>query len=307
MTAVNSLLCLLDFKREELERFIRNAFLMKDLYKVNAVPKKLSGKSVALIFEKPSTRTRVSMEVAINALGGHPIVLNKSDIQMSRGEPVEDTARVLGRMVSAIGARVLNHSTLEKLRDYSGVPVINLLSDLSHPLQALTDYMTIYEKFGSYEAIAFVGDGSDNVLVSLMAFASVMGLRIKVASPRDFRPRPDIWKRIEEKAEETDAVIEFFEDPYEAVRGSRVVYTDVWVSMGQESMAEEKRKKLKEFRVTKDLMRYASSDAIFMHCLPAVRGEEVDAEVIDGPQSAVWDQAENRLYTALSVLSLLVK
>ena len=307
MTAVNSLLCLLDFKREELERFIRNAFLMKDLYKVNAVPKKLSGKSVALIFEKPSTRTRVSMEVAINALGGHPIVLNKSDIQMSRGEPVEDTARVLGRMVSAIGARVLNHSTLEKLRDYSGVPVINLLSDLSHPLQALTDYMTIYEKFGSYETIAFVGDGSDNVLVSLMAFASVMGLRIKVASPRDFRPRPDIWKRIEEKAEETDAVIEFYEDPYEAVRGSRVVYTDVWVSMGQESLAEEKRKKLKEFRVTKDLMRYASSDAIFMHCLPAVRGEEVDAEVIDGPQSAVWDQAENRLYTALSVLSLLVK
>ncbi|MCQ4406431.1 MAG: ornithine carbamoyltransferase [Sulfolobaceae archaeon] len=307
MTAANSLLCLLDFKREELERFIRNAFLMKDLYKVNAVPKKLSGKSVALIFEKPSTRTRVSMEVAINALGGHPIVLNKSDIQMSRGEPVEDTARVLGRMVSAIGARVLNHSTLEKLRDYSGVPVINLLSDLSHPLQALTDYMTIYEKFGSYETIAFVGDGSDNVLVSLMAFASVMGLRIKVASPRDFRPRPDIWKRIEEKAEETDAVIEFYEDPYEAVRGSRVVYTDVWVSMGQESMAEEKRKKLKEFRVTKDLMRYASSDAIFMHCLPAVRGEEVDAEVIDGPQSAVWDQAENRLYTALSVLSLLVK
>lgn len=307
MTAVNSLLCLLDFKREDLERFIRNAFLMKDLYKVNAVPKKLSGKSVALIFEKPSTRTRVSMEVAINALGGHPIVLNKSDIQMSRGEPVEDTARVLGRMVSAIGARVLNHSTLEKLRDYSGVPVINLLSDLSHPLQALTDYMTIYEKFGSYETIAFVGDGSDNVLVSLIAFASVMGLRIKVASPRDFRPRPDIWKRIEEKAEETDAVIEFYEDPYEAVRGSRVVYTDVWVSMGQESMAEEKRKKLKEFRVTKDLMRYASSDAIFMHCLPAVRGEEVDAEVIDGPQSAVWDQAENRLYTALSVLSLLAK
>lgn len=307
MTAVNSLLCLLDFKREDLERFIRNAFLMKDLYKVNAVPKKLSGKSVALIFEKPSTRTRVSMEVAINALGGHPIVLNKSDIQMSRGEPVEDTARVLGRMVSAIGARVLNHSTLEKLRDYSGVPVINLLSDLSHPLQALTDYMTIYEKFGSYETIAFVGDGADNVLVSLMAFASVMGLRIKVASPRDFRPRPDIWKRIEEKAEETDAVIEFYEDPYEAVRGSRVVYTDVWVSMGQESMAEEKRKKLKEFRVTKDLMRYASSDAIFMHCLPAVRGEEVDAEVIDGPQSAVWDQAENRLYTALSVLSLLAK
>ncbi|MGC9105677.1 MAG: ornithine carbamoyltransferase [Thermoprotei archaeon] len=305
--AKKSLLCLLDFSREEVERFIRTSILMKDLYKTNALPKPLTGKSVALIFEKPSTRTRVSMEVAVNALGGHPIVLNKSDIQLGRGEPVEDTARVLGRYVSAIGARVLSHSTLEKLRDYSGVPVINLLSDLSHPLQALTDYMTILEKFGKYETVAFVGDGSDNVLVSLMAFASIMGLRIRVASPKEFRPRQDVWKRIEERAEESDAIIEFYDDPYEAVRGVRVVYTDVWVSMGQEAVAEEKKRKLKDFRVTKDLMSYASSDAIFMHCLPAVRGEEVDPDVIDGPQSAVWDQAENRLYTALSVLSLLVK
>ena len=307
MNKGKSLLCLLDFKREEVEQFIRTSFLMKDFVKSGTVPQSLSGKVVALLFEKPSTRTRVSSEAAVRLLGGHPIVLSKDDLQLSRGEPVEDTARVLGRMVSAIGARVLSHSTLEKLDQYSGVPVVNLLSDLSHPLQALTDYMTILEKFGKYETIAFVGDGSDNVLVSLMAFAAVMGLRIKVASPKSMRPKQDIMKRIEERAEETDAVIEFYEDPYEAVKGVRVVYTDVWVSMGQEGMAERKKKELSNYRVTKDLMSYASSDAIFMHCLPAVRGEEVDAEVIDGPKSAVWDQAENRLYTAMSTFSLVVK
>ena len=307
MNKGKSVLCLLDFKREEVEQFIRTSFLMKDFVKSGTVPQSLSGKVVALLFEKPSTRTRVSSEAAVRLLGGHPIVLSKDDLQLSRGEPVEDTARVLGRMVSAIGARVLSHSTLEKLDQYSGVPVVNLLSDLSHPLQALTDYMTILEKFGRYETIAFIGDGSDNVLVSLMAFAAVMGLRIKVASPKSMRPRQDIMKRIEERAEETDAIIEFYEDPYEAVKGVRVVYTDVWVSMGQEGMAERKKKELSNYRVTKDLMSYASSDAIFMHCLPAVRGEEVDAEVIDGPKSAVWDQAENRLYTAMSTFSLVVK
>ena len=307
MSKGKSVLCLLDFKREEVEQFMRTSFLMKDFVKSGTVPQSLSGKVVALLFEKPSTRTRISSETAIRLLGGHPIVLSKEDLQLSRGEPIEDTARVLGRMVSAIGARVLSHSTLEKLDQYSGVPVVNLLSDLSHPLQALTDYMTILEKFGKYETVAFVGDGSDNVLVSLMAFAAVMGLRIKVASPKSMRPRQDIMKRIEERAEETDAVIEFYEDPYEAVKGVRVVYTDVWVSMGQEGIAERKKKELSNYRVTKDLMDYASSDAIFMHCLPAVRGEEVDAEVIDGPKSAVWDQAENRLYTAMSTFSLIIK
>ncbi len=307
MSKNKSLLCLLDFSREELEQFIRVSFLMKDFVKANSVPHPLSGKVVALLFEKPSTRTRVSVEAAVSLLGGHPIVLNRNDLQLSRGEPIEDTARVLGRMVSAIGARVLSHTTLEKLDKYSGVPVVNLLSDLSHPLQALTDYMTVLEKFGKYETIAFVGDGSDNVLVSLMAFAAVMGLRIRVASPKSLRPRPEIMKRIEERAEESDAVIEFYEDPYDAVKGVRVVYTDVWVSMGQEEIAEKKKKELSNYRVTRDLMLYASRDAIFMHCLPAVRGEEVEADVIDGPQSAVWDQAENRLYTAMSVFSLLVK
>lgn len=232
--------------------------------------------------------------------------MSKSDIQLGRGETVEDTARVLGRYVDGIGARVLNHNSLEILSKYSRKPVINLLSDVSHPLQALTDFMTVKERFGTYTNMAFIGDGTDNVLTSLMEFVSKMGLELRVASPKEFRPKQEVWRRIEEESEKSGAIIEFYEDPYEAVRGVKVVYTDVWVSMGQESIAEEKKKKLKDYKVTRDLMRYASKDAIFMHCLPAVRGEEVEDDVIDGHQSAVWDQAENRLYTAMAVLSLFI-
>ncbi|QGR19313.1 ornithine carbamoyltransferase [Stygiolobus azoricus] len=301
-----SLLCLLDFSKQEIEKMMEVSFMMKNYVYTSNIPKVLEGKSVALIFEKPSTRTRVSTELAVRLLGGVSIVLSKGELQLSRGEPVEDTARVLGRYVNGIGARVLDHKNLLILAEYSKKPVINLLSDLSHPLQALTDYMTIKEKFGKYETVAFVGDGGDNVLISLMSFVAKMGLELRVATPKEYRPRQDIWKRIEEEAEQSGAIIEFYEDPYEAVRGSKVVYTDVWVSMGQEKIAEEKKKRLSSYKVTKDLMRYASKEAIFLHCLPAVRGEEVDAEVIDGPQSVVWDQAENRLYTAMSVLSLLI-
>ncbi|QIW24162.1 ornithine carbamoyltransferase [Sulfolobus sp. S-194] len=301
-----SLLCLLDFSKQEIEKMMEVSFQMKNFYILRSVPRSLDGKTVAMLFEKPSTRTRVSFETAIRLLGGNPIVLNKSDIQLSRGEPVEDTARVLGRFVDGIAARVLKHETLELLAKYSNKPTINLLSDLSHPLQALADFMTIKEKFGEYTSLTFVGDGGDNVLVSLMAFVAKMGLEIKVASPKEFRPKNDIMKRIEEEAEKNDAIIEFYEDPYEAVRGSKVVYTDVWVSMGQENIAEKKKELLRNYRVTADLMKYAVKDAIFMHCLPAVRGEEVEKEVIDGPQSAVWDQAENRLYTAMGILSLLL-
>ncbi|MFP3233225.1 MAG: ornithine carbamoyltransferase, partial [Sulfolobaceae archaeon] len=279
-----SLLCLLDFSKQEIEKMMEVSFMMKNYVYTSNIPKVLEGKSVALIFEKPSTRTRVSTELAVRYLGGISIVLSKGELQLSRGEPVEDTARVLGRYVNGIGARVLDHKNLLILAEYSKKPVINLLSDLSHPLQALTDYMTIKEKFGKYETVAFVGDGGDNVLISLMSFAAKMGLELRVATPKEYKPRQDVWKKIEEEAEQSGAIIEFYEDPYEAVRGSKVVYTDVWVSMGQEKIAEEKKKKLSSYKVTKDLMRYASKEAIFLHCLPAVRGEEVDAEVIDGQQ-----------------------
>jgi len=244
--------------------------------------------------------------LAVTMLGGTTVVLTKNDIQLSRGEPIEDTARVLGRMVHGIGARVLRHESLVKLAQYSGRPVVNLLSDLSHPLQALTDFMTIRETFGTLKRpMAFVGDGGDNVLVSLMAFTAKMGLELRIASPKELRPRQDVMRRIEDEADKTGAIIEFFEDPYQAVRGVSVVYTDVWVSMGQEAEAQRRRELLSNYRVTEDLMRYTSEDSIFMHCLPAVRGEEVEQSVIDGKRSRVWDQAENRLYTAMSVFSLL--
>jgi len=301
-----SLLCLLDFSKQEIEKMMEISFQMKNNYLTRSIPRSLEGKVVGTLFEKTSTRTRVSFETAVKLLGGHPVVLNKSELQLGRGEPIEDTARVLGRYLDGIGARVLKHESLEILSKYSSKPIINLLSDLSHPLQALADYMTIKEKFGEYSSVTFVGDGGDNVLVSLMSFAAKMGLSVKVATPKQLKPKEEIWKRIEEEAEKSGAIIEFYEDPYEAVRGSKVVYTDVWVSMGQENIAEKKKEMLKDYRVSADLMRYASKDAIFMHCLPAVRGEEVDKEVIDGPQSVVWDEAENRLYIAMGVLSLLL-
>jgi len=282
------------------------SFSMKERVLINSIPKSLDGKRIALLFEKPSTRTRVSSELAVTMLGGTTVVLTKNDIQLSRGEPIEDTARVLGRMVHGIGARVLRHESLVKLAQYSGRPVVNLLSDLSHPLQALTDFMTIRETFGTLKRpMAFVGDGGDNVLVSLMAFTAKMGLELRIASPKELRPRQDVMRRIEDEADKTGAIIEFFEDPYQAVRGVSVVYTDVWVSMGQEAEAQRRRELLSNYRVTEDLMRYTSEDSIFMHCLPAVRGEEVEQSVIDGKRSRVWDQAENRLYTAMSVFSLL--
>jgi ornithine carbamoyltransferase len=301
-----SLLCLLDFDSWEIQKMLDVSFSMKERVLINSIPKSLDGKRIALFFEKPSTRTRVSSELAVTMLGGTTVVLTKNDIQLSRGEPIEDTARVLGRMVHGIGARVLRHESLVKLAQYSGRPVVNLLSDLSHPLQALTDFMTIRETFGTLKRpMAFVGDGGDNVLVSLMAFTAKMGLELRIASPKELRPRQDVMRRIEDEADKTGAIIEFFEDPYQAVRGVSVVYTDVWVSMGQEAEAQRRRELLSNYRVTEDLMRYTSEDSIFMHCLPAVRGEEVEQSVIDGKRSRVWDQAENRLYTAMSVFSLL--
>ncbi|MCY0859527.1 MAG: ornithine carbamoyltransferase [Sulfolobaceae archaeon] len=302
-----NVITLLDFEKYELEELLELSFRMKEFVLSNSVPKPLTGKIVALLFEKPSTRTRASTQAAISLLGGYPMVFNKDELQWSRGEPPEDTARVLARYTSAIGARVLKHETLYTLAEYSKKPVVNLLSNLGHPLQILADYMTVKEKFGRYDVkLAFVGDGGDNILISLMEFAAKMGLEIHVASPKELRPPQDIWKRIEEEAERSGAVIEYFEDPYEAVRGVQAVYTDVWVSMGEESIAQRKIELLKNYRVTKDLMKYASKEAIFLHCLPANRGQEVDADVIDGPQSAVWDEAENRLYTAMAVFASII-
>ncbi|MET1128917.1 MAG: ornithine carbamoyltransferase [Thermoproteota archaeon] len=268
----------------------------------------LSGKVVALIFEKPSTRTRVSMEVAALQLGAIPLTFNRSELQLGRGEPIKDTARVLSRYVDAIAARVYSHKSLEEMAAYADVPVINMLSDLEHPLQALADALTIVEKKGRVKdvKVVYLGDGRNNVAHSLLLVIAKLGGHIVVSSPSELKPKPEIWKLAERAAAETGAVIEHVEDPREAVKGAEVVYTDVWVSMGEEAEAERRKELLRPYQVNAELMKLASPRAIFMHCLPAHRGEEVTEEVIEGHWSVVWDQAENRLHVQKAVLALLL-
>ena len=303
------MLCLKDYSAEEILLLLDLARHFKERYYAGErMVEVLRGRSIAMIFEKPSTRTRVSLEVAAYQLGALPIMLSASELQLGRGESIPDTARTLSRFVDAIAARVRRHEDLELLAQYATVPVINALSDLSHPLQALADFMTIYEKKGKFKGLklAFVGDGSDNVLHSLMVVGAKLGVDVYVASPRQLQPRKDILGAAMRDAEVSGAQIRFTESPEEAVDGADIVYTDVWVSMGQEDIAEQKRALLRPYQVNAKLMERASDKAIFMHCLPAHRGEEVTDDVIDGPWSVVWDEAENRLHTEKAVLAALV-
>jgi len=294
-------LTLKDYSREEILSLISKAIKYKRTPQSSI---SFSGKSIALIFEKPSTRTRASMAVAAYQIGVFPITYNWSELQLGRGEPIKDTARVLSRYHDAIAARVYFHNVLEELAEYASVPVINMLSNLFHPLQALADFMTIFEKFGGFKdvKIAFVGDGRDNVLNSLLIIANKLGVEIRIASPREYWPTENFLNEIGCKA------VTITEDPIEAIDGANVIYTDVFVSMGQES---EREKRLKDFlpsyQVNDRLVRFADQNFIFMHCLPAKRNEEVTDSVIEDVQhSVVWDQAENRLYTAKAVLSKLI-
>lgn len=300
---------LVDYMPEEVLFFIETGLDFKRrFYSGERVVRVLDGRVIALVFEKPSTRTRVSFEVAARQLGAESIYLGWGELQLARGETLADTARVLSRYVDGVVARVREHWKLVELAKHATVPVINGLSDISHPVQALGDMMTVLEKKGRLRGVklVFVGDGSDNVLNSLLVAGAKLGLHIVVSSPRQLRPNEELLKHSLQVAEETGATIEFIEDPYEAVRGADIVYTDVWVSMGQEALREERVRLLKPYQVNQRLMEAAGGKALFMHCLPAMRGEEVVDEVIDGPQSIVWDQAENRLHIQKAVLALLI-
>lgn len=304
------LLWLVDYTPEEIWAILDTARMFKErFYSGERVIPVLQGRVLAMIFQKPSTRTRVSFEVAMYQLGGYAMYLGWKELQLGRGETIADTARVLSRYVDGIVARVYAQKDIEELAKYADVPVINGLSDLVHPVQALSDMFTIWEKKGQLSGLklAFVGDGTDNVLHSLLLASAKLGVSISIGSPKELRPNKEILRHAEEATEHSGAVIEFYEDPYEAVRGADIVYTDVWVSMGQEAERERKVKLLEPYRVTVDLMRHAKKDAIFMHCLPAHRGEEVVDEVIDGTWSVVWDQAENRLHTQKAILALLLR
>lgn len=268
----------------------------------------LAGKTLAMIFQKPSTRTRVSFEVGIYQLGGIGLHLSGSDMQLGRGETVGDTARVLSRYVNGIMARTHAHQDIVELARDATVPVINGLSDLLHPCQALADYFTLLEQKQSLQGrkIAYVGDGN-NMCHSLLYGATKIGMHMAVAAPKAYEPKSIIMKSVKREAQKVGVQVALTEDPGVAVEGADVVYTDVWASMGQEGEAEQRKGVFQPYQVNASLMARAKPDAVFMHCLPAHREEEVSAEVMDGPQSIVFDQAENRLHVQKAILHFLMK
>lgn len=267
-------------------------------------PRPLSGTTVALLFEKPSLRTRVTFEVAITELGGNPIYLGPQEVGLGKRESVPDIARNLSRWVHAIVARTFKHETVVALAGNARVPVVNALTDLEHPCQAVGDVMTILERKGHLKGtrLAFVGDGGNNVCHALLLAAAKTGLSMRVANPKGYLPSDDVIAIVRAVQGETCASIEMGDNPEWAVEGADAVYTDVWVSMGFEKEEEARRKAFRSFQVNSALMSRAKRDAIFLHCLPAHRGEEVTDEVMDGPHSAVLDQSENRLHSAKAVL-----
>ena len=264
--------------------------------------KPLAGKSLAMIFMKSSTRTRVSFEVGTWQLGGHALFLSPRDVQLGRGEPVADTARVLSRYVDGIMIRTFAHQDVEELAKFADVPVINGLTDLLHPCQILADLLTIRQHLGGYEGkkVAWIGDGN-NMANSWINAAYRLGFELAIACPEGYEPADHLLERAKEHAK-----ITVTRDPKEAIEGAHVVNTDVWASMGQEDEQKKREKDFAGFNVNGALMKRAASDAIFLHCLPAHRGEEVASEVIDGPQSRVWDEAENRLHIQKAIMAVLM-
>jgi ornithine carbamoyltransferase len=268
----------------------------------------LRGTSVALIFEKPSTRTRVSFEVAVSSSGGHAVVLNATDLQLGRGETIEDTGRVLSRYVDAIVLRTFEQERLEVLAHAASVPVINSLSDFEHPCQALADLLTVQERLGSLAdtTLTYLGDGN-NVAHSLLLGGALAGMTVRCATPPGFEPIPQVVHRAQEIAAATGGGIEVLHDPVEAATDADVLYTDVWASMGQEAESDERALVFPAYQLSQKLVDAAAPDVVVLHCLPAHRGQEITDEVIDGPHSAVWDQAENRTHTQKALLLRLLR
>ncbi len=288
-----------DLTRDDIETVIYDAVDIKSKGWITM----LEGKVLALLFEHPSLRTRMSFEIAMRQLGGQCIYLSPSEVGLGKRESVPDVARVVSRYIDCLAARTFSHETVRTLADYSGVPVINALSDLEHPCQALADLLTIYEKKGELNGLnlAFIGDGN-NVANSLLLASALTGMNFRIASPPAYKVKEDILETAEKYCANEGGTILCTEDPKEAVQQADIVYTDVWTSMGQETESEKRREIFKAFQVNDELLSLAKDDAIFMHDLPAHRGEEVTDEVIDGLQSVVFDQAENRMHVMKAVL-----
>ena len=294
---------LADYAREEVWELLQTAKQLKIAHRAGQEQPVLRNKTLAMIFQKPSLRTRVSFEVGMTQLGGHAVYLAPSDIQLGKRETTEDIAKVLSRYCDGIMARVFGHEIVEELARHASVPVINGLSDREHPCQILGDLLTAWEHKGRLEGLklAWVGDGN-NVCHSWLQAAPKLGMAMSVATPEGFEPLPEIVEYARQFG-----TVELTHDPVEAVRGADVVYTDVWASMGQEAEAEQRRRVFKPFRVNQELMKHAKTDTIVMHCLPAHYDEEIQYEVAHGPQSVIFDQAENRLHAQKAILVLLMR
>ena len=298
--AVRHFLTLTDFTPVELYAVIGRAIQLKGMWKRGERHEPLHLRTLAMIFEKSSTRTRVSFEAGMTQLGGHSMFLSPNDTQLGRGEPIEDSAKVISRMVDVVMIRTFEQEKVELFAANSRVPVINALTDKFHPCQLLADMMTWMEQRGlpNGKTVAWVGDGN-NMCHSWMNAAQLFGFHLNVACPEGYDPDADVVAA-------TAGSVTFFRDPTEAVKGAEVVVTDTWASMGQEAEKKIREKAFAGYQVTTDMMQLATQDALFMHCLPAYRGLEVSAEVMDGPQSVVWDEAENRLHAQKALLEVLV-
>ncbi len=295
---------LADFTVEELWQMVRTAESLKLGQKMGEKSRVLDGKTLGLIFTKPSTRTRLAFEVAMRQLGGSAVFLNANDLQLGRGETIADTARVLSRYLDGIMIRTFAHSDVVELAEHASIPVINGLTDLLHPCQILADLQTILEKKGRLAGInlAYIGDGN-NVVHSILLGGAIIGMNVTVGTPVDLQPDAAIVERARELARASGATIKLTSDPVDAVSGADVIYADVWTSMGQ-AENQDRINLLAPFQANANLVNKARADAIVMHCLPAHRGEEITDEVMDGPQSVVFDQAENRLHAHKAILVL---
>ncbi len=300
------LITLLDYSNKDIVALIDVADKLKKAK--GKVRTDLKGKSVALVFQKPSNRTRVSFSVGVHELGGHSLYLGPDEISLGKRETTHDVAKTLSRYVHCIVARVFDNKDIVELAKHANVPVINALCDLYHPCQALADIQTIRENFGKFKGltVAYVGDGN-NVFHSLMIACVKVGMNVRFAGPKGYDPNPEILAKAKVIAKTTGATIECGRDSKAAVKGAHVVYADVWVSMGQEKETAKRIKQFKGYQINEDLVKHAHKDYIFMHCLPAHRGLEVTADVIDGKHSVIFDQAENRLHAQKAVLLKLIK
>lgn len=300
-------LTLSDYTKEEILTLINYAIELKKMQKAGIPHRYLEGKTLAMIFEKSSLRTRVSFEAAMFHLGGHGIFINKDEIQVGKREAISDVSKVMSRFVDGIMIRTFAHDAVEELAEHASVPIINGLTDQFHPTQILADFITIQEEKGKLQGLklVYVGDGN-NMAHSLMLGCAIIGIDCTIAVPKGYEADPEIIARAQEKAKLTGAIIKQTNDPIQAVKDADVIYTDVWASMGFEDSAEERRTAFKTFQVNEALVAQAKSDYLFLHCLPAHRGEEVSAEVIDGPNSVVFDQAENRLHAHKAILAILM-